>query len=353
MKSTLSATPEHNPNTASLTWRETMVQLRKAYAHIEPYAYQCFAAGRHHEVYAEQCGVAKAPTAVVLHGGPGGGCTPAMRRFFHPGRWRTILFDQRGCGRSRPLSSLEDNTTWRLVEDMEMLRRNLGVETWTLFGGSWGATLAVAYAEAYPERVDALILRAVFLISQEEIDWFYGGGAGQILPDQWADFVGHLPVEERDTPVASYYARLTSDDEAVRQAAVLAWTAWENAAIRIGDRGTDRRMHISGRGRPARMRDPAALDALARLECHYCHHGGFMERPNQLLEDATRLDGIPGVIVQGRYDVVTPPVTAWRLAQTWTDAELIYVEGAGHAASDPAIVDALVRATDTFAAQMR
>ncbi len=265
-----------------------------------------------------------------------------MRRFFDPKRWRVILFDQRGSGRSSPHSSLAHNTTWTLVDDMEQLRRHLGVSRWCLFGGSWGSTLALAYAAHHLDRVTGLILRGVFLMTPAELDWFYGGGAGAILPEAWDRFLGALSPNERSAPIPAYYARLTGDDARTRAAAALAWTAWESAALDPWRGAAGPRLRQSA--------DPAATDALARIECHFFHHNGFLNHPNEIADVSHTLTDVPGRIVQGRLDLVTPPRAAYTLARDWGAAcRLTMVEGAGHAASDPGIIDGLVRATDAFA----
>lgn len=316
--------------------------LRALYPEIPARASGRLRVGAGHEIFYEECGRPDGAPIVVLHGGPGGGCSPAMRRFFDPSVWRIILFDQRGCGRSTPHASLRANTTWELVDDMERLRVRLGVDRWALFGGSWGSTLAVAYAQTYRDRVLGLVLRGVFLLTPEELAWFYGGHAGAILPEAWSRFLGHLDPHERDDPISAYHRRLVGRVRAERSAAARAWTAWESAAIDA------RRPMLAGRT----PLDPRAADALARLECHYFLNGGFLKRPRQLLDEAPRLKGLPGAIVQGRMDLVTPPRAAIRLASAWPDASVRIVDAAGHAASDPGIIDGLVRATDALGARL-
>ena len=296
--------------------------------------------GGGHELYFEECGRPDGVPAVVLHGGPGGGCSPAMRRFFDPKAWRVILFDQRGCGRSTPHSSLSSNTTWDLVDDLERLRERLGVDKWVLFGGSWGSTLALAYAQRHTDRVLGMILRGVFLVTPEELNWFYGGPAGTVLPGAWAQFLDLLDLHERDAPIPAYYQRLTRRTRGERADAAKAWTAWENAAIDVR------------KSAPPPILAPRAADALARLECHYFVHGGFLKTPYQLLNSAGRLAGIPGTLIQGRLDLVTPPRAAHELRAAWPDADLQVVSGAGHVSADPRIVDRLVRATDLYALRL-
>lgn len=294
--------------------------------------------GQGHSLYYEDCGRPDGVPVITLHGGPGGGAAPAMRRFFDPRRYRIIVFDQRGCGRSRPYSLLEHNTTAHLVNDIEQLRSHLGIDKWLVFGGSWGATLGLAYARACPEHVLGLVLRGVFACTKKELDWFYRDGANRLFPDAWARLTDRLTPAEREHVIAAYYERLTcgaSMDE--RRVDALAWSSWESALIS---------MSVA----PQMVNpDPHRSDALARIEAHYFHHGGFLERDGVLLEDTAHLADIPGVIVQGRYDMVTPPRTAWELSKTWPGVQLNFVADAGHAAGEPGTVDGLVRATDMFA----
>jgi proline iminopeptidase len=264
-----------------------------------------------------------------------------MRRFFDPARWRPVLFDQRGAGRSTPHASLEANTTAHLIEDIERLRAHLGVDKWTVFGGSWGATLALAYAQTHPHRVDGLILRGVFLCTRSEIDWFFRGGARVMLPEAWEDFVAPLPKARRDDPVAAYYDILTHLDRNARRSYARAWAGWESTAL-------SHRRTVVG---PSPV-NPAAADALARIECHYMINEGFFETPDQLIDNMGVLSEHPGYIVQGRLDMVTPPAAAWRLAKAWPEAHLNIVEDCGHAASEPGLVDGLVRATDDLASRL-
>jgi len=308
---------------------------RGLYVETEPFDYGWMTAGRH-EVYYEECGVPGGKPAVVLHGGPGGAINPTMRRFFDPSRWRMTLFDQRGCGRSRPGASLEDNTTWDLVDDIERLRTRLGVERWTVFGGSWGSTLALAYAIRHPERVNALILRGVFLLTQRELDWFYQDGASMMFPDAWERFVGPIPPAERGDMVGAYYRRLTGPDAGVRNAAAAAWSRWEGDTLSL--RGPQ--------ARPAKFNEAEFALAFARIESHFFAHHGFFDHDGWILDNIANLRAIPGWIVQGRFDVVTPMESAWRLKRAWPEARLDVIWDAGHASTEPGIVDALVRATD-------
>lgn len=297
--------------------------------------------GQGHSLYYEDCGRPDGVPVITLHGGPGGGAAPAMRRFFDPRRYRIIVFDQRGCGRSRPYSSLQHNTTAHLVNDIEQLRVHLGVQKWLAFGGSWGATLALAYARACPDQVMGLVLRGVFTCTTHELNWFYRDGANRLFPDAWARLTDRLTPDERENVIAAYYNRLTATDSMdQRRNDALAWSSWESALISMST--------VPDHVNP----DPHRSDALARIEAHYFHHGGFFEREGVLLEDTAHLKDIPGVIVQGRYDMVTPPRTAWELARAWPGVQLNLVADAGHAAGEPGIVDGLVRATDMFARQL-
>jgi len=294
--------------------------------------------GQGHSLYYEECGRPDGIPVVTLHGGPGGGAAPAMRRFFDPRRYKIVVFDQRGCGRSRPFSSLEHNTTAHLINDIEQLRTHLGISKWMVFGGSWGATLGLAYARECPEHVLALVLRGVFTSSQAELDWFYKDGANRLFPDAWAKLVDRLSPAEQSNVIGAYYDRLcTGADLETRRADALAWSAWESALISMRADPT----HVNP--------DPHRSDALARIEAHYFHHGGFLERDGVLLDDTAHLQNIPGVIIQGRYDMVTPPRTAWALSQRWSAGQLELIADAGHAAGEPGTVDGLIRATDMFA----
>jgi proline iminopeptidase len=295
--------------------------------------------GDGHSLYWEQSGNPEGRPAIFLHGGPGAGCSPDHRRLFDPERWNVLLFDQRGCGRSTPHASLEANTTWHLVEDIERLRRLAGVENWLVFGGSWGSTLALAYAQAHPQRTRALILRGIFTMRQQELDWFYRrGGASMLFPDTWEDFRALIPEEEQDDLVQAYRKRLIGDDPAVRLDAAKAWSRWEGSTVRL----------FPDPNLVAAVTADRFAVAVARIENHYMVHRGWLEE-GQLIRDAARLKSIPGVIVQGRYDACTPPRTAWDLHRAWPEAELHMIPDAGHAYNEPGILDRLVRATDAFA----
>ncbi|MGD9799880.1 MAG: prolyl aminopeptidase, partial [Parvularculaceae bacterium] len=276
---------------------------------------------------------------VVCHGGPGGGTTPSMRRYFNPSKYRIVLFDQRGCGKSTPHAELDGNTTWDLVADMEKLRRHLDIEAWQVFGGSWGSTLALAYAEAHPDVTTELVLRGIFMLRRSELLWFYQEGASWMFPDAWEKYVEPIPPAERDDFMAAYYRRLTGADEAEKIRAAKAWSAWEGGTVSL----TPSQERIDS------FSADAFAVAFARIECHYFVNSGFFRQDDQLLADIDKIRDIPGVIVQGRYDVVTPMKSAWDLHQAWPEAAFVLVGDAGHAASEPGIIDALVRATDAFA----
>ena len=311
---------------------------RPLYPPLEPHARGWLPVGDGHEVYWEICGNPAGKPAVFLHGGPGGGCSPEHRRLFDPERYRVLLFDQRGCGRSKPHGSLDANTTWDLVGDIERLRELMGVERWLVFGGSWGSTLALAYAEAHPERVSELVLRGIFLLRRWELLWYYQHGASLLFPDKWEGFLAPIPPEEQDDLIAAYRRRLIGPDPQVQLEAARAWSLWEGETITL--------MPNEGFSRQFGADDFAR--AFARIENHYFVHGGWLEE-GQLLRDVGRLRAIPAVIVQGRYDIATPAASAWDLHRAWPEAEFRLIEGAGHAYSEPGIQTALLEATDRFA----
>lgn len=309
---------------------------RGLYPDNEPFASGWLPRSGVHEVYYEECGAPDGKPCVILHGGPGGAINPTMRRFFDPARWRMALFDQRGCGKSRPNASLDDNTTWTLIEDIERLRERLGVEKWCVFGGSWGSTLALAYAITHPERVESLVLRGVFLLTEPELKWFYQGGAAMLFPDAWERFCAPIPAEERGDMISAYHRRLTHPERRVQAEAARAWSQWEGDTISI--RGPE--------ARPSKFNEVDFAIAFARIECHFFANHGFFPEEGWILKNAAKLASIPGWIVQGRFDVVTPMDAAWRLKRTWREASFEVVWDAGHASTEPGIVDALVRATD-------
>jgi proline iminopeptidase len=313
-------------------------QLRTLYPPIEPYDQGLLDVGDGHRVYWEVCGNPQGKPVVFLHGGPGGGSGPSHRRLFDPAKYRIVLFDQRGCGRSLPHANLEANTTWALVADIERLREMLKIEKWQVFGGSWGSTLALAYAETHPERVSELVLRGIFLLRQAELRWYYQEGASWMAPDRWEEFLAPIPEAERGDLITAYRKRLTGADEAAKLQAARAWSRWEASTITLLP---DARLIDS-------FNDALFALAFARIENHYFFNRGFMEE-GQLLADAPRLKGIPGVIVQGRYDLATPPKSAWDLHQAWPESELHMVDSAGHAYNEAGILDRLIAATDRFA----
>lgn len=304
------------------------------YPPIDPFDQRVIDMGDGHRIYVEQCGNPDGIPVVVLHGGPGGGCSPAMRRYFDPTAFRVILFDQRGCGRSRPHASVIQNTTWHLVNDIEVIRKELGISRWICFGGSWGATLALIYAITHPQRVAHLVLRGVFLATQQELDWFYGGGAGAFFPELWAKFVGAIPQDERHDLIAAYHRRLFSGNVMEETRFGRIWANWENALASI---------HHDG---PLGESPAEYARAFARLENHYFHNGGFLEEDGWILREKSRIKHIPATIIQGRYDMICPPVSAWKLAQGWDNCEIRLIPFAGHALSEPGISEGLVRAMD-------
>lgn len=313
-------------------------ERRTLYPEIEPTHTGRLDVGDGHELYYEECGNPRGKPVVFLHGGPGAGCTPKMRRFFNPDVYRIVLFDQRGCGRSTPHASLEHNTTWDIVDDIEVLRAALGIKRWQVFGGSWGSTLALAYAERHPQHVTELVLRGIFLGTEDEARWLYQRGTSRLYPEAWQAFLKPIPKSERGDLIAAYYRRLTGDDPVARLAAAKAWSVWE---------GSTSQLVPSADVINAFGSDQMAL-ALARIECHYFAHNCFLE-DGQLLRDIGRVRGIPAILVHGRYDVLCPAETAWSLSQAWPEATLRIVPDAGHSAFEPGITHELVNATDHFA----
>lgn len=321
-------------------------ELRTLYPAIEPYDHGMLGVGDTHQMYWETCGNPAGKPVVFLHGGPGGGCNADHRRYFDPEKYRIVLLDQRGCGRSTPHASAPDadlstNTTWHLVDDIERLRTHLDIEKWQVFGGSWGSTLALAYAQTYPASISELVLRGIFTLRKSEIDWFYQQGASELFPDVWEEYLAEIPEAERDDLVGAYNRRLFDRDPAVHTPAGVAWTVWENSTIRL---------HPDEASIAEARADVTSAVAFARIENHYFSNGGWMEDGALIRDAAEKLAGIPGIIVQGRYDVCTPPRSAWDLHRAWPEAAFEMIADAGHAASEPGIIDALVRATDRFAA---
>jgi len=309
---------------------------RTLYPEIEPYRTGRLVVDAPHELYFEECGNPKGQPVVFVHGGPGGGLDPKYRRFFDPAHYRIVLFDQRGCGKSTPHAELVHNTTWHLVEDMEKLRTTLGIQRWMVFGGSWGSTLALAYAQTHPAVVTSMVLRGIFLLRKREIDWFYQEGANHIFPDAWEHYLAPIPPAERGDMVGAYYKRLTSPDPKIRLDAARAWSIWEGSTSTL----------MYDADLVARTGGSEFALAFARIECHYFVNGGFFECDDQLLRDVQRIRRIPAVIVQGRYDVVCPAESAWALHRAWPEADLRIVPDAGHSAMEPGNLHELVSATD-------
>jgi proline iminopeptidase len=320
----------------TVTTKKRLVEL---FPEIKPYREGRLKVSKLHTIHYEECGNPRGKPLVFLHGGPGGGIDPIYRRYFDPKVWRIVLPDQRGCGKSRPFAELRENTTWDLVADIERLREHLGIERWVVFGGSWGSTLSLAYAQTHPRRVKALVLRGIFLLRRSELLWFYQEGASHIFPDAWEGFLEPIPPRERGDLMKAYYKRLTSSNRAVRKRAAKAWSVWEGTTSKLfTDPALVKRF---GGGRFA--------DAFARIEAHYFVNSGFLKTDDQLLRNARRLRKIPAVIVQGRYDVVCPATSAWALHRAWPEAKLIIVPDAGHSMTEPGIRSALIEETARFA----
>ncbi len=313
--------------------------MRTLYPEIAPYETGTLEVDGRHTLYWEQCGNPDGKPVVLLHGGPGAGCSDNMRRFHDPAKYRIVLFDQRGAGRSTPHADLVDNTTFDLVADIEKLRAHLGIARWQVFGGSWGSTLALAYAQAHPQRVTELVLRGIFMLRRWELEWFYQEGASRLFPDAWQHYIAAIPPVERHDLISAFHRRLTSDDPQVRLDAARAWAIWE---------GGTSYLHVPADYADTHGDAEFAL-AFARIENHYFVHSGFFEVDDQLLRDAGKIADIPGVIVHGRYDVVCPVQNAWDLHKAWSKAELVVTPASGHSAFEAETVDALVAATDRFA----
>ncbi len=313
--------------------------MRTLYPARSPLRTFRFDVGDGHELYVEEAGNPEGVPAVFFHGGPGGGIDPMHRRFFDPDRYRVILFDQRGAGRSTPSGEVHKNTTWKLIDDTERLRRHLGIERWHVFGGSWGSTLSLAYAVSHPDRVKSLVLRGVFLVRERELRWFYQHGASELFPDQWEHFVAPIPEDERDNLLHAHHRRLFGDDEEAALASARAWSVWEGSTSRL----------LMDEGLIARCAQDRFALTLARLEAHYFVNKGFFEEDGWLLKQIDRIRHIPCTIVQGRYDAVCPPRSAWDLKTAWPEAHLLLIGDAGHASSEPGTVDGLVTATDRYA----
>ena len=312
--------------------------MRELYSPFKPYDENKLSVSQLHTIHYEQSGNPEGKPVVILHGGPGGGAAPVYRQYFNPEKWRIVMFDQRGCGRSTPYAELRENTTWDLVADIEQLREHLKIDRWTVFGGSWGSTLSLAYSQTHPDRCSALILRGIFMLRQQELRWFYQSGASYIFPEAWEEYLKPIPPEERDDLISAYYKRLIAEDRQVRLEAARAWSVWEASTSKL----------IPSTKSIQRFGTEAFAEAFARIECHYFVNKGFFETENQILNNCDRIAEIPGVIVQGRYDVVCPAVSSWELHKAWQNAEYIIVPDAGHSVSEPGIIDALVTATDRF-----
>ena len=319
--------------------KSTTKGLRDLFPKSKPYRSGYLKVSKLHTIHFEECGNPRGKPLVFLHGGPGGGIEPFYHRYFDPKKWRIVLHDQRGCGKSKPFSELRENTTWNLVADIEKLRGHLGIDRWVVFGGSWGSTLSLAYAETYPDRCTALVLRGIFLLRRSELLWFYQEGASEIFPDAWEHYLAPIPSRERGDMMKAYYKRLTSPDRRMRQKAARAWSIWEGSTSKLFfDPALVKKF---GGGRFA--------DAFARIEAHYFVNRGFMKPDGQLLRDVRKIRRVPGVIVQGRYDVVCPIRSAWDLHRAWPEAKLVIVPNAGHSMTEPGIRSALIEETERFA----
>lgn len=313
--------------------------MKELYPPIQPYRESFLKVSDLHTIFFEESGNPQGKPIVLLHGGPGGGSPPFYRQYFNPEKWRLVMFDQRGCGKSIPHAELRENTTWDLVADIEKLREYLGIEKWFVFGGSWGSTLLLAYSETHPERCAGLIMRGIFMLRQKELRWFYQEGASYIFPDAWEEYLKPIPLSERDDLLAAYYRRLLAPDRQVRMEAARAWSIWEASTSRL----------FPDPSLMQRFGQDEFAEAFARIECHYFINKGFFDREERLLLNVDRIRHIPAVIVQGRYDIVCPMVTAWELHRAWPEAELIVIPDAGHSMSEPGTRSALVEATDRFA----
>lgn len=316
-----------------------MSERRTLYPEIEPFESGRLEVGDGHTLYWERCGTKGAKPVVFLHGGPGSGTSPGQRRQFDPARYDILLFDQRGCGKSTPFACLDHNTTWDLVDDIERLRTSImGVDKWMVFGGSWGSTLSLAYAQSHPDRVTELILRGIFLFRQTEVDWLYKYGASELYPEEWEKFVSFIPEAEQGDLVEAYHKRLTGDDRAIQLEAAKRWSTWEGVTVTL----------LPDDAMLADFTEDQHAIAIARIENHYMKHKGWLDEA-QLLANADRLKGIPGVVVQGRHDCCTPPAAAWDLKRAWPEVDLQIVPDGGHLYTEPGITDGLVCATDRFA----
>ena len=309
------------------------------FPNIEPFDSHFLQVSGLHTVYVEEAGNPDGKPVIFVHGGPGGGIEPIYRQYFNPKKWRIILFDQRGCGQSTPFAELKDNTTWDLVSDIEKIRKHLQIEEWVVFGGSWGSTLSLAYAQSHPERVKALILRGIFLLRNKEIRWFYQEGASNIYPDAWEKYLKPIGKGERDDLLSAYYKRLINKDRAIRLEAAKSWSIWEGSTSKL----------LPNKKTLHRFGEDDFSEAFARIECHYFMNRGWFDPEDQLLQNISIIRHIPGAIVQGRYDVVCPMISAWELHQAWPEAELHVIKDAGHSMTEPGIANKLVQLTEQFA----
>lgn len=312
--------------------------MRDLYPIVEPYATGKLKVSELHTLYYEEVGNPDGKPAVFLHGGPGGGIDPVYRQYFDPQQWRLILFDQRGCGQSTPHAELRENTTWDLVSDIEVLRQHLGIDRWVVFGGSWGSTLALAYSQTHPQACKGLILRGIFMLRSQELQWFYQSGASNLFPDAWQAYLQPIPPAERHDLITAYYQRLTHKDPAIQLEAAKAWSVWEATTSKL----------IPDPDLQAKCGEDTFATAFARIECHYFVNKGFLETEDQLLRGCNRIQHLPIVIVQGRYDVVCPTISAWELHQRLPNSELLIIPDAGHSITEPGIRSALIAATDRF-----
>ncbi|MGA7936487.1 MAG: prolyl aminopeptidase [Kovacikia sp.] len=314
--------------------------MKDLYPPIAPYQTGMLQVSALHQIYFEVSGNPEGKPVVVLHGGPGGGSVPFYRQYFDPTRWQIVMFDQRGCGKSQPNAELRENTTWDLVADIERLRSHLQIQQWVVFGGSWGSTLSLAYSQTHPARCLGLILRGIFLLRRKELLWFYQAGASYIFPDAWEKYLQLIPPAERGDLLTAYYKRLTSPDLPTRLEAARSWSVWEASTSKL----------LQDPDLIERFGTDQFADAFARIECHYFVNQGFLQSEDQLLQQVDRIRHLPAVIVQGRYDVVCPMISAWELHRAWPAAELIVVPDAGHSMTEPGIRSALIEATDRFTA---
>ena len=291
-----------------------------------------------HTIYVEESGNKNGKPVIFLHGGPGGGVDPKYRRYFNPDKWRIIMFDQRGCGKSTPFAELKENTTWDLVDDIEKIRNHLSIDNWVVFGGSWGSTLSLAYSQTYPNSCKGLILRGIFLVRKKEIDWFYQEGANNIFPDRWESFLEPIPVEKRDNLMQAYYEILTGDDHSKKIEAAKAWSTWEGSTVRL----------MQDENFISDFSDEKFAEAFARIECHYFMNNCWFNSNNHLIENVDKIRHIPGVIIHGRYDIICPVVQAWDLHQAWPEADLHIIPDAGHSIFEEGIKDKILEYTEKF-----